>query len=142
MLRSILAVLSAPVVYGLVCVPANWLVVKLFPTHFDENWLTSHTGVLALLVSLTVVFAAASGFVGAWIAQETAWACAIAICVLQLGIGIAVQRQYWNVLPLWYHLTFFALLIVGVIIGARLCIATGIAPQNGSAASISQVQID
>ena len=31
-MRSILAVLSAPIVYGLLCVPVNALIVKLFPS--------------------------------------------------------------------------------------------------------------
>ena len=38
MLRSVLAVLSGPITYGLVCVPTNWLIVTLFPNHFDEQW--------------------------------------------------------------------------------------------------------
>ena len=120
LLRSVLAVLSAPIVYGAICVPTNWLVVKLFPTQFDENWMTKHNGLLVLLVSLTVVFAGASGFVGAVIARENITYHVAAICIVQLAIGIAVQRQYWNDLPLWYHLSFFALLVLGITLGAWL----------------------
>jgi len=64
MIRTFLAILSGPVVFGLVCVPTNGLVVTLFPTYFDPQWQTQHTGLLVLLVSLTLVFAGASGFVG------------------------------------------------------------------------------
>ena len=44
MLRSVLAVLSGPVVFGLICVPTNWVIVKLFPQHFDEQWNTKNPG--------------------------------------------------------------------------------------------------
>jgi len=125
MLRGILAVLSGPVVFGLVCVPSNWLVVKLFPSHFDDQWQTKQPALLLLLVSLTLVFAGASGYVGGWIAQENVKMTAAALCLLQLAIGIAVQRQYWDSLPLWYHLTFFLLLIAGIILGTWLAVLTG-----------------
>lgn len=120
MLRSVLAVLSGPVVYGVLCVPVNWLIVKLFPSQFDERWVTDNTGLLLLLVSLTIVFAGASGFVGGCIAQQNVMKHAAAMCTLQLAIGIIVQWQYWDVQPLWYHFTFFALLIAGVFLGAHL----------------------
>ena len=94
MLRSVLAVVCAPIVYGLICVPTNWLVVKLFPSLFDENWMTKNNGLLVLLVSLTIVFAGASGFVGAVIAREN-------VVYHALAIGIAVQRQVWDAMPLW-----------------------------------------
>jgi len=120
LLRSIIAVLSAPIVYGAICVPVNWLIVKLFPSHFDEHWITKNNALLLLLVSLTIFFAGVSGFVGAAIARDKIMYHSAAICILQLAIGIAVQRQYWNVLPLWYHVWFFALLVLGIPIGAWL----------------------
>ena len=117
MLRSVLAILAGPVVFGLVCVPTNWLIVKLFPGFFDEQWNTEHRGMLALLVSLTILFAGASGLAGGWIARENVMLHTAVMCLLQIGIGIMVQRQYWTVLPLWYHLTFFALLVAGIFLG-------------------------
>lgn len=120
MLRSVLAVLSGPVVFGAICVPTNFLVVKLFPSHFDKNWVTGHTGILALLVSLTVLYAGASGFVSASIARDHLLWHITAMCALQLAIGIAVQRQSWEALPLWYHYTFFVLLVLGILLGAGM----------------------
>ena len=123
-MRSVLAVLVGPVVYGVVCLPVNWLIVRMFPAHFDESWITENTGLLVLLVSLTIVFAGASGFVGAWIAPGNVMAHAAAMCAFFLAIGTAVQRQYWSVLPLWYHFSFFSLLIVGTPLGAWVRLAT------------------
>jgi len=122
MLQSVLAVVVGPVVFGMVCVPSNWVVVKLFPSHFDEQWQTRHAGLLVLLVSLTLVHAGASGFAGGWIAKDRVMMHAAAMCVLQLVIGIAVQRQFWDTLPLWYHLAFFVLLVAGILLGAWLAV--------------------
>jgi hypothetical protein len=38
--------------------------------------------------------------------------------VLQLGLGIFFQAQYWQLMPLWYHLPFLALLLPGNVYGA------------------------
>lgn len=130
MIRSILAVLAAPIVYGIVCVPVNWLVVTMFPEHFDERWVTESTGLLLLLVSLTVFFAGAAGYVGARIAPGNVVAHTAAMCLLLLAIGIAVQIQFWTVLPLWYHLTFFGLLLIGTLLGARVWLTTHPLPSS------------
>ena len=124
MLRSIIAVLSGPVVYGVLCVPIDFLVVTLFPSHFNEHWVTDHTGILALLVSLTIIYAGASGFVCAMLARHHVVSHVTAMAILQLAIGIAVQSQSWTVLPVWYHYTFFVLLISGILMGAALRVST------------------
>lgn len=121
---SVVAVLSAPFVYGVLCVPGNWLVVTLFPQHFDERWVTRRPRLLVLLLAMTVVYAGASGFVGAWIAPSAVMGHAAAMCVLQLAVGLAVQKAYWSELPLWYHLGFLALLAAGTFIGAGLRVIT------------------
>lgn len=76
-------------------------------------------------MSLTVVFAAASGYVGAWIARGRILGHILAICILQLAVGIAIQLQHWTLLPLWYHLAFFVLFVVGIILGARVRVRGG-----------------
>ncbi len=44
---------------------------------------------------------------------------ALALGVVQLIIGILVQVQYWQVMPLWYHLSFLSLLLPGTVLGGR-----------------------
>ncbi len=53
-MRSIAAVLSAPIVYGLVSVPVNGIITMLFPSYFDENWHTDYTPILVLMVWMTI----------------------------------------------------------------------------------------
>ncbi len=117
MIRSILAVLAGPVVYGIVMLPVNKLVMILAPGAFREDGTPDRVDVRILLLALSCVYAAAGGYVGAWIAQENLLAHAVAMCVLQLAIGIMVQRQFWDVLPVWYHYSFFVLLVIGTLVG-------------------------
>jgi hypothetical protein len=129
-MRSVLAVLAAPIIYGAVCLPTNWLIVNIFPAHFDERWITGDTGLLFLLVSLTVVFSGASGYVGARIAPGNVMAHAAAIGALLLAIGIAAESQYWTALPLWYHLAFFGLILLGTPLGAWMWLTTSRGPAS------------
>ena len=117
MIRSILAVLAGPVVYGIIMLPVNKLVTMLAPGSFREDGTTDRVDLLILLLGLSCVYAAAGGYVGAWIARENLLAHAIAMSVLQLAIGIMVQRQFWDMLPVWYHFSFFVLLVIGTLAG-------------------------
>lgn len=120
MLRSVAAVFSTPIVYGMLCVPGNWIVVQLFPQHFDENWVTSNSPLLLFMVSLTLVWAGASGLVGGYIAKRQIMKHTIVMAVLLLGIAVYVQSLYWNLLPIWYHFSLFILVVIGVIGGAEM----------------------
>jgi hypothetical protein len=44
---------------------------------------------------------------------------------LLLAVGIAVQREYWHILPLWFHLSFLGALVPGVLVGYRLGVTRG-----------------
>lgn len=117
-MRSILAILSGPFVYGLLCLPGNWLVVQLFPSKFDEQWITTHPPLLILLVSLTIIYSFGSGLACGLIAKRNIMKHAYTMSIFQLLLGIAIQTQYWDLLPIWYHLSFFVLLVVGILWGA------------------------
>ena len=40
--------------------------------------------------------------------------------ILLLATGIAVQLQYWSLLPIWYHLVFLVLLVPSTVAGGSL----------------------
>ena len=42
------------------------------------------------------------------------------LAFVQLAIGIAVEASYWELMPVWYHLLFLALLIPATVYGGRL----------------------
>jgi hypothetical protein len=111
MIQSVLAVLSGPVVYGLVCVPTNMLVARLFPDKFRDDLSTEHLKMQRLLILLSFIYAVCSGLVCGWLAANNIMVHVGSMSAIQLGIGIMVQRQNWNVMPVWYHYSFFGVLV-------------------------------
>lgn len=119
MLRSILAVLAAPLVYGALSVPLNQLVLKLFPRHVDGDT-TRHPGILALLLVLSGGYNIASGYTVGWIASHHPYYHLYPAIALNLAIGILVTVQYWNKIPVWYHVSFLLSLPLFMALGLWL----------------------
>ena len=68
---------------------------------------------------LSAVCSIISGFVAALIARENSKSPLI-LGVLLLVVGIFVQMGVWKKIPLWYHLTFWVLLIPMTVFGGKL----------------------
>ena len=73
-----------------------------------------------LVLILSMIYSVVSGWAAARIARERAFASSVALGVLLLVVGIGVQMQYWDVMPLWYHLLFLVALVPAVLLGYRL----------------------
>jgi hypothetical protein len=41
------------------------------------------------------------------------------LAVLQLLLGIGFEASAWNLMPVWYHLVFLALIIPATVMGGR-----------------------
>jgi hypothetical protein len=79
---------------------------------------------LGILI-LSVVCSVAAGVVTAAIAKLKARASVAVMSVLLLMTGIGVQATVWNLMPVWYHLFFLALIVPVCLLGAKLGGATG-----------------
>ena len=77
-------------------------------------------GTLAGLIALSVVCSIAAGLTAAAIARQRARAVVLVMAALLLLTGIVVQLGAWTLMPLWYHLTFLALIVPASILGGRL----------------------
>jgi hypothetical protein len=42
------------------------------------------------------------------------------LAAVLLLVGIFVEIQYWNVMPVWYHLIFLAVLVPATLWGGRI----------------------
>ena len=67
----------------------------------------------------SVVFSVIAGYVTALLARAKTKQHALALGLALLAVGIFAQVQFWDVMPLWYHLSFLALLIPGVLLGEK-----------------------
>ncbi len=118
--RSILAVLAGAVVWAVLWLGSNATLAAVFPGQLVPNQYIGHTGILMTLLALCIAFSLLAGYVTAVVARTNLVKHGLALGVLQLGLGIFFQSQYWNLMPLWYHLVFLTLLLPGNVYGAWL----------------------
>jgi len=76
-------------------------------------------GPLVGVIVLSIVCSLAAGAVTSSIAKQRARRALLVVATLLLLTGIGVQAGVWNLMPVWYHLLFLALLPV-VLAGGKL----------------------
>lgn len=120
MLKSILAVFVGMVTWAVLWLLSNAGLAALLPGSFDADGATSSAGILLVILVLSVVYSVLAGYVTAMIAGRRLIAHTVALGIAQLVVGVLVQLQYWDAMPLWYHLPFLALLLPGNVFGGWL----------------------
>lgn len=120
MLRSALAILAGFTLWTLLWLSSNASLQAMLPDAFGPDNAPGNNGILLMILLLSIVFSLLAGYVAALIAQKKVSKTLWGLALLQLGVGIFVQLQYWDVMPLWYHFSFLALLVPGILIGGRL----------------------
>ncbi|MEM8997165.1 MAG: hypothetical protein AAGF23_20445 [Acidobacteriota bacterium] len=120
-LRSLGAVLAGMFTWALLWLSTNAALSAAFPRAYADDGSTTSAGLLLTMLAASVLFSIAAGWVTAKVASGgKILAHTLALGVAQLAIGVMVQLQYWDVMPLWYHLPFLALLLPGNVVGGLL----------------------
>jgi len=78
----------------------------------------TETGPLLKVLSLSIACSLAGGVAAAITGRERARGAVLGNAALLLATGIFVQAGIWTLMPLWYHLTFLALLVPMTLLGA------------------------
>ena len=118
MLMDILAVIAGFALWSILWLGGNPLVARLFPGALKEDGSLRHSGALGALLVFAALVSVAAGYV---VPLVNAGAnLPLILGAILLLVGILVQRQYWDKMPLWYHLIFLALLIPATLYGASL----------------------
>lgn len=125
MLRSIVAVVVPIVMWGVLWGGSNAAMRAAAPEQFDENMVTSNTGLLATAIAISVVLSVVAGLVCVKIAPRLHMRHVWILAIIQFVIGIAVQATVWELMPLWYHIPFLALVMPAHLVGGRLGMGKG-----------------
>ncbi len=104
-MRSVLAVLTGAVIWAILWLGLNQALITFAPGTFAVEPITSTGGLLGLWASCLVISVLA-GYLTAIVARKEEVRHASILGVLQLGLGIFFQLQYWELMPLWYHTLF------------------------------------
>ncbi len=75
---------------------------------------------LLVLIGYSVGLSVLAGFITALVGGKTPMPAVWALSILQLSIGIAVEASYWNLMPVWYHLVFLALIVPATVYGGKV----------------------
>ena len=119
--RSILAVLAGATLWAILWLGSNAALAALFPSHIVVDEYIGHVGILTTMFGLSVVYSVLAGYATGVVARTSRVGHGFALGILQLGLGIFFQAQYWQLMPLWYHLPFLALLLPANVYGAWRC---------------------
>jgi hypothetical protein len=86
---------------------------------FNKTSFDADPMILLFHLLRSVVTSLISGYLAAVVANENKRTTLI-LGVLLLIVGVIVQATVWNLLPIWYHLSFLVLLIPVTIAGGKL----------------------
>ena len=120
--RLLASLLAAPLLYGLLCLPLLSWWMSLFPRYINE---LSGSFYVPLVVSIEVLQAAVlllCGMVVAFLGGAGGWQklCLTLATLDMLIIGVMVQRQFWEALPVWHHWVFFSLIALMMPLGGAI----------------------
>ncbi len=120
MLRQFLAVITGFAIWSVLWLVYNIFLrtVKLLPSNIAVP--VQNSGPLVLLLLGSIGMSCLSGWIGARIVRGASNVPIWVLGLLLLAVGIFFQTQYWHLMPLWYHLSFLAMLVPGCFMGARL----------------------
>jgi hypothetical protein len=90
------------------------------PASFGADGGTRDPALIAMILLLSVVASLVAGYVAAAIARGQELKAAWMLAIVNLVIGVFVQIGLWDAMPVWYHLTFLAMLIPAIVVGGRL----------------------
>lgn len=121
-LRLLASLCAAPILYGVLCLPLLGWWLSFFPSKVND---LGGTFYLPLVVSIEVFQAAVlllCGMTVALIGGSDRWqkVCLAAATVDMLIIGVMVQRQFWEALPVWHHWIFFLLILIMMPLGSAI----------------------
>lgn len=104
--------IAAPLIYGVLCVPLlAWWIVR-FPQQVNGLGGTSYVPLVlsieALQATILLLCGVAVGFISGEGRCRTV--CLVGATADMLLIGISVQTQFWESMPVWHHWIFCALI--------------------------------
>jgi hypothetical protein len=131
MLRIILGVVVGFIAWSIVWVGSDQALISFSPAWygahqlgfqtamFNQQPFTADTTILLMHIFRSVIISIMAGFIAAVVAGENRKS-PLALGVVLLLFGIAVQAMAWSYLPIWYHLIFLLLLIPMTILGGKM----------------------
>ncbi|HEX9929926.1 MAG TPA: hypothetical protein VGB02_15445 [Pyrinomonadaceae bacterium] len=120
MLKNIFAVIGGFVLWSAFWVVSDLTLLVISPKWYGEGLKNFSIPILLISLARSIFISLISGYIAALIAKKNQIQTALVLGVLLLAFGIFIQAQFWNAIPLWYHLIFLGLLVPTTWLGAKL----------------------
>lgn len=120
MVRSILAVIAGIVTWMVTALGMDAILMSLAPQWFGPNGKVYSVPLMLFMMAYSLLFSVMGGYVAALIARRKELQHAFVLGVLQLLMGIVATIYFFDTAPLWWHVTFLALLIPANVLGGWL----------------------
>ncbi|MCB0139613.1 MAG: hypothetical protein KDE50_06850 [Caldilineaceae bacterium] len=120
MVRNTLAVLVGFSVWAALFIGSISLLFKSASNSPNMAELNNEPGMLIFLILLGLIYAVIAGLITARTANISPTIPTLILGLTLLIASLAAQIRFWEMLPVWYHLSFLLLLIPGVFMGAIL----------------------
>lgn len=122
--RVVVGVLAGAVVWAVLWIGGTSGARAAFPELLDATQRLEHVGALLGFIGYSVVLSVLAGYVAAMLAggadRATGMRAVWILAGLQLALGVFFEVSSWDLLPVWYHLVFLALIVPATVYGGRL----------------------
>lgn len=118
--RIAAGVVTGAVVWAVLWIGGTAASASMLPEIVRPDEPLTHTGVLFGYIVYSVMLSVLAGFLAARVAGEAAGGAVGVLAALQLALGIFFEASYWDLMPVWYHLVFLALIVPATLLGGRL----------------------
>jgi hypothetical protein len=131
MVRIILAVIAGFLAWSILWVGSDQFLIQVAPdwygahqnafqkAMFNNTEFAPDSTILGFHIVRSIIVSILSGFLAAVIAGENRRS-TLALGILLLLFGLAVEIMAWSYLPVWYHVIFLLLLVPMTVLGGKL----------------------
>lgn len=116
-IRVILAIAAGSVLWALLWNLGTRGAAAAWPHLLAGGETMTHKGILLSYIGYGALLSVLAGFVTASVAREHRMAAVWILAFLHQGLGVAAEVSYWDLMPLWYHLVYLALVIPATVAG-------------------------
>lgn len=120
MVKQGVAVLLGFVVWSVIWLGGNALLVELHVLPGGADTPIQAAAPLLVLLACAVLATLAAGYAAGMSSPSGSRRTALILGVVLVVVGVAVQSQFWHLMPLWYHVAFLALLLPVCLLGTKL----------------------
>ena len=119
-MRVVVAVIVGYLVWTALWLGGNALLFDAAAKVVSEGKTFSDTGALAGLIALSIVCSIAAGVCAAALAKKRHRPAVLVMAGRLLATGAYVQYDIGALMPVWYHLTFLALIVPVCVVGGAI----------------------